>query len=253
MVRVEHKQKAKEADLAGLTIAEARRQFEGELGFNRKSVAMLNGVRISGHREGSTILHDDDTLMFRVANHRVAYLMGALLMVFAITGGTFAFGFINSTTTLSATTVDYNFAEVSANTTISPSWQVLGGVKGATGNATLFDIDTASSGYTGDLLLTVSLANMDELTPIYRSMALSIELRDGSGDLVDINEDGNANAGDFVVLTLDNGTVTLPFEQTAAQVYTVWIKSGSYIAQIHSANWANGSAAPQFFCEIAQR
>jgi hypothetical protein len=174
-------------------------------------------------------------------------------MAFAITGGVFAYGFINNTATLSATVAQYNFAEVSANTTISPTWVVLGGLKGSTGNATLFDIDTAFTNYTGDLSTTISLANLADLLPIYRSMSLSIELRDGSGNLVDINEDGNAGADDFAVLTLENGSVTLPFEQTTAQVYTVWLKSGSYIAQIHSANWASGTAAPQFFCEVAQR
>jgi len=239
--------------MAGQTVAAVRRQYAEELGFNKKAVAVLNGIRVSGHRESATILHDDDTLVFRMAGHRVAYLIGALLMAFAISGGVFASGFINSTNTLSATVKDYNFAEVSANTTVPASWEVVGGVKGATGNATMFDVDTASSGYTGDLSITITLANLDELTPIYRSMALSIELRDGGGNLVDINEDGNADAGDFAVLTLNNGAVTLPFEQTAAQVYTVWLKRGTYISQTHSSNWASGSASPQFFCEVAQR
>jgi hypothetical protein len=215
VLQIEHKLKAREADLAGQTIAEARRRFQDELGFNKKAAAVLNGIRVSGHRESATVLHDDDTLVFRTVSHRVAYLMGALLMAAAIIGGVFASGFINGSTTMNGTVQDANFAEVSVNSTTSASWTVYGGVKGSTGNATMFDIDTASSGYTGDLVLTVSLGNADELLTVYRNMSLALELRDGSGSLVDINEDSNADAGDFTLLTLDNGSVTIPFEQTA--------------------------------------
>jgi hypothetical protein len=253
MVQVEYKNQTKEAELTGQTVAEARRMYEAELGFSKKTAAVLNGVRVSVHREGSTVLHDDDTLVFRAVNHRVAYLLGALLLALAVTGGTFASGFVNGSSTLTATIAENNFAEVSVNTTVVPSWQVYGGIKGSTGNATLFDVDTASSGYTGDLTLTVSLANVSELSTIYRSLSLSLELRDAGGNLVDINEDGNANAADFVVLTLNNGAVIVPFEQSGAQVYTMWMKSGSFIAQMHSASWATGSASPQFFCEVSQR
>ncbi len=253
MVQVEYKKEAREAELTGRTVAEARRLFEDELGFTKKTAAVLNGVRVSVHREGSTVLHDDDNLVFRAIGHRVAFLISALLLALAVTGGVFASGFISGTAAINATSSNYNFAEVSANTSVVNTWTVLGGLKGSTGNATLFDVDTASSGYTGDLLLTISLANIDELSPIYRSLSLSLELRDAGGNLVDINEDGNADSGDFALLTLNNGSVTMPFEQTTPQVYTVWLRSGSFIAQIHSSSWSSGSATPQFFCEVSQR
>src|SRR3972149_11992124 len=161
MVQVEYKRATRAAELTGHTVAEVRRLFEGELGFNKKTAAVLNGVRVSAHREGSTVLSDDDTLVFKTVSHRVAFLLGALLLSLAVTGGVFASGFMSGSTTLTgASLAGSNFAEVSVNGTVSANWTVLGGVKGATGNATLFDIDTASSGYTGDLVLTVSLGNL---------------------------------------------------------------------------------------------
>jgi hypothetical protein len=254
MVQVEYRRETRAAELTGHTVAEVRRLFEGELGFGKQTAAVLNGVRVSTHREGCTTLNDDDNLVFKAVSHRVAFLLGALLLVLAITGGVFASGFMNGSASLSGATVaNNNFAEISVNGTVSTTWDVLGGVKGSTGNATLFNVDTASSGYTGDLVLTVSLANEDTLSTIYRSLSLSIELRDSLGNLVDINEDNNAGSDDYALLTLNNGSVTLPFEQTAAQVYTVWLKNGSFIAQVYSSNWNNGEATPMFFCEVAQR
>ncbi len=254
MVQIEYKHRTKETEMSGRTVADVRREFSNELGFGKKTAAVLNGLRISVHREGSTVLHDDDTLVFRTIHHRVAFFIAALLLALATTGGVFASGFINGSASLNGAVIsDNNFAEVSVNGSVSANWMVLGGVKGSTGNATLFNVDTASSGYTGDLVLTISLANVEELTPIYRNLALSLELRDQNGNLVDINEDGSAGADDFALLTLNNGSVMMPFEQTVPQVYTVWLKSGSFIAQVHSSNWDSGSATPQFYCEVSQR
>ena len=255
MVQIEYKNKTREAELTGRTVAEARRIFEEELGFTKKTAAVLNGVRVSVHREGTTVLSDDDNLVFRVIGHRIAFLISALLLALAITGGVFASGFMSNSATLTATAASNNFAEITANTSVTHPWTVLGGVRGSTGNATLFDVDTASANYTGDLLLTVSLANLSDLTPIYRTLTLSVELRDQSGNLVDINEDGNASAADdYTLLTLNNGSVTMPFEQTTPQVYTVWLKSGSFIAQIYnSSSWSSASPTPQFYCEVSQR
>jgi hypothetical protein len=253
MVQVEYKRETRAAELTGRTVAEARRLFESELGFNKQTAAVLNGVRVSAHREAGTVLHDEDNLVFRMVSHRVAFLLGALLLSLAITGGVFASGFTNGSASITGTVASNNFAEVSVNGSVVPNWTVMGGLKGSTGNATLFNVDTASSGYTGDLVLTISLANVDTLSTIYRNLSLSLELRDQSGNLVDINEDNDAGADDFALLTLNNGSVTMPFEQASAQVYTVWLKSGSFIGQIYSSNWANGEATPQFFCEVAQR
>ncbi len=78
MVQIEYKNRDREAELAGRTVAEARRMFEEELGFGRKTAAVLNGIRVSVHREASTVLNDDDNLVFRVISHRLAFFIGAL-------------------------------------------------------------------------------------------------------------------------------------------------------------------------------
>ena len=78
MVQIEYKNRERAAELAGKTVAEARRMFEEELGFGKKTAAVLNGIRVSVHREASTVLTDNDTLVFRVISHRVAFFIGAL-------------------------------------------------------------------------------------------------------------------------------------------------------------------------------
>ena len=47
-----------------------------------------------------TVLNDDDKLTFAKSRSTGVYLIGALLLALAITGGVFAAGFINATTTL---------------------------------------------------------------------------------------------------------------------------------------------------------
>ena len=59
----------------------------------------------------------------------------------AITGGIFASGFINATTTLTASTYTTNFADVAANNTV-PGWNAWGFFKGSITGGDIFSVDT---------------------------------------------------------------------------------------------------------------
>jgi hypothetical protein len=257
MVEIRYGEYNESADLAGLSVAEARQQFKGELGIPDKAKARINGKKVNGLLEGETCLTDDDRLTFSQAKGSGIFLVGALLMSLAVTGGIFAFGWINATTTLDAVAATSDFAAVTANTSDPLTWSPYGFHKGSiagVGNEKpIFDIDTETSGYTGDLVVTVSLANADELVKPYRVLSLKLELIDSDTSAVlDINENG-AGADDFALLTLGNGEVSMFPDGTAGRM-TVRVKSGFYITHIYKGSaWGSSYEDPVLFCEVAQR
>jgi len=254
MIEIKHKDNFEAAELAGKTVADAREMYRKDFSITEKANAFLNGKKVTPKSEAGTVITDNDTLVFKKAHgNGLMYMAGALLLAMAITGGVFAYGFMNATTTLAATAIDSNFASVSANTSVPLTWTARGMEKGSTGSGTLFDINTATSGYNGDLVATVTMANANDMIKVYRNLTLTLELRDSSNNLVDINGDNVPNSSDFVLLTLENGSASLSFKQTAASNYTIKVKGGSYICHAANAGWSPSSGAPMLFCEIAQR
>jgi molybdopterin converting factor small subunit len=255
MVEIRYGEYYEVADLAGQTISEAREQFRAEFGIPDNARAKLNGSKVKGSAELDTVLNDDDKVSFAVSKAKGAYLVGALLLALAATGGVFAFGWINASTTINVMAASSDFAKVTENGSDPLSFQPYGFFKGATGNGTLFDIDTMTSGYTGDLVVTVSIANGDELAKCYRVLALRLYMARGDGTVIDINESGGAGdiSEDYALLTLGNGEVNL-FPQGSANFSYVKVKNGFYITHIwKQANWTESYEDPILFCEVAQR
>jgi molybdopterin converting factor small subunit len=262
MVEIRYGDQYEVTDLAGQTVNEAREQFKSEFGIPEKANARLNGSKVKSHAELDTVLNDDDRITFAVSRSRTPFLVGALLLALAVTGSVFAFGFINASTTLSTIAATNDFASVTTNATIPVTWSPYGYYKGSitigtTNGTPIFNVDTATSGYAGDLVLTVSLANADTLVKCYRQLALTLTLRDSGGNLMDINESGTANASDdYVMLTLDNGSVSFfPKSPASGDNMTIRVKSGYYITHIFkAANWlTQANYQPLLFCEVAQR
>jgi len=262
MIEIKYGEQHEITNLAGQTVSEAREQFKAEFGIPDKARARLNGSKVRPGAELDTVLNDDDKLTFAVPRGKGAYLIGALLLALAITGGVFASGFINASTSLSGTVANSNFADVSVNTTGigSLSWSGWGFYKGSitspsAGGTPIFNIDTQTSGYTGDLAVTVSLGNADELVKRYRALSLQLTMNNPDNSIMDINADGVANAAtDWVMLTLDNGSVSM-FPAASTNITTVRIKRGFYITNVFpTAGWPSGSSgSPELFCEVAQR
>jgi len=259
MVEIRFGDQYEVTDLAGYTVSEARKQFKAEFGIPNKARARLNGRKVRASIEDDMILNDDDKLFFVAEKSRAPFLVGALLLALALTGSVFAFGFINGNTTLNGSVANSNFAEVSVNTTgiASISWSGYGFFKSSipvSANGTpMFNIDTATSGYTGDLVVSVTLGNSDQLAKVYRVLALKLGMYNADNTPMDINEDGTANAAtDWVMLTLDNGSVSL-FPNGSANITTVRLMGGFYITHVKPFGAWGGSAAPQLFCEVAQR
>jgi len=255
MVEIRYGENVEKAELAGRSVSEVRELLGEELGIPGKAKARLNGKKIKGSLEEETYLCDEDQLSFVQPRGKGLFLVGAMLLALAATGGVFAFGWINATTTLNAVAATSDFAKVSANTSDPLTWTPYGFFKGAiSGPKPIFDIDTATSNYTGDLVVTVTLANADELVRCYRVLALKIELVNSSDNsVIDINESGGGDAEDYGLLTLGNGEVNM-FPDGSAGSMTVRVKSGFYITHIYkAANWGSNYEDPVLFCEVAQR
>lgn len=268
MVEIRYGERYEVANMAGQTVNEAREQFKAKFGIPDQARARLNDRNIRGSQELDTVLDDEDKLSFAAPKSRGAYLVGALLLALALTSGVFSYGFINASTTLHATVHSSNFADVTPNTAgiDSLTWTGYGFFKGAitpTDNGTasssedgtpIFNIDTTASHYTGDLVVTVSLGNADQLVKRYRMLALKLTMNTPDGAPVDINESGGpGDDDDWVMLTLDNGSVSMfPKGAISDNVCTVRVKSGFYITHVFPGTW-EGSASPDLFCEVAQR
>jgi hypothetical protein len=263
MVEIRYGDQFEISDLAGQTVGEARGQFKSEFGIPDKATARLNGSKVKTKAEIDTVLNDDDKLTFAVSRSKTPFLIGALLLVLAITGGVFTYGFINASTSLDSYAATQDFAAVTANDSANVTlWRPFGYYKGSivSTNFTkggIFVIDTQTSGYEGDLAVTVSLANADTLAKCYRMLAIQLCMYDSKGNLLDINESGGASlTEDYVLLTLDNGSVTMfPKGIAGGDIMTVRVKSGFYITHVWKAgNWSDPNAyMPLLFCEVAQR
>jgi len=258
MVEIRYGDQFEISDLAGQTIGEAREQFKAEFGIPDKASARLNGSKVKTHAEIDTVINDDDKLTFAVSRSKTPFLIGALLLALAATGGIFAFGFINASNTLGSAAATADFASVTTNATLPITWNPYGFFKGTiscAANATsVFNVDTLTSGYAGDLAVTVSLANADTLAKCYRTLSLRLIMCNSTGGLLDINEDNVADGNDYVMLTLDNGSVSM-FPKGLSDNMTIRVKSGFYITHIFkSANWATATNyQPLLFAEVAQR
>ncbi len=258
MVEIRYGDQYEVTDLAGQTVCEAREQFKSEFGIPDKAKAKLNGSKVKSSAELDTVLNDDDKLTFAVSKGKGAYLVGALLLALAVTGGVFAFGFINDVTTINAAVSQSNFADVYDVSTV-PGWNAFGFFKGDIQPGDLFLIDPAD-GYTGDLVVTVAFGNASDLAKDYRVLSLQLQMAyTNNSSIIDINESTDNGTGsattDWVMLTLDNGSVSMfPQGTSNSANMTVRVKKGFYITHVHpNQGFGAGNEDPEIFCEVAQR
>jgi len=247
------------AGLEGRTVAEARKEYEMEFDIPGRAQAVLNGEPLKKKVEAETRLREGDELCFvKKTRSRVPVLIATLLAALALTSGTFAYTFIsNSVSFTEVTAAGGDFAKVTSNISAQPDWNTYGFFMGNIGGPyTLFDIDTANSTYTGDLVATISIANGDQLAQVYRVLAMKITCYDSGENLIDINSDNTASAStDFALLTLRNGAVDIFINQDGgSDVYTVKLESGYYVSHIWGLGWGGSNPQqPILYCDLGQR
>jgi len=177
-------------------------------------------------------------------SHLARYLVAALMVTLAITGGMFAYAYTSATTSLTVSSGSADFASITANNTV-PSYTIFGKYRGSISSGTLFNI-TPSSGYPGDLQVNVYLSNADQLGYNYGMFLLRIKLVDSNGQYVDVD-------GIEKPLTLQNGVVSfVSSNMTAGTTYYIKTSGGLYRAF----PWAYLSGqtiySPQITAEVVQ-
>ncbi len=135
-----------------------------------------------------------------------------------------------------------NTAGGSANVT----WNLFGRQRGTIPTGTLFDVKPAS-GYTGDLEVTVYLANPDEWSKNYRFWNMRLQLVNGS----DVTADSQ---GLSQVLSMDNGKATFffPSENITGDTYYLNCLGGGWVALPYIPGHTYTVQNPQLFCEVTQ-
>ena len=256
MVEIVYNDNRELACLEGKTVAEVRKEYGDEFDIPGRAQAVLNGVPLNKKLESETRLDEGDELSFITKSRILApMLITALLLALALTSGVFAYTFISESVTFtSVTAAGADFAAVSANTSDPPEWKTFGFFRGTTGGGSLFAINTTNSTYTGDLVATVSIANGDKLSKVYRVLAMKIMAYDGGGSQIDINSDNTVDGRDFALLTLRNGAVDIFINQAASDTYQIKLDSGYYNSHIWGGGWGAGQPqAPILYCDIGQR
>ncbi|HEY83180.1 MAG TPA: hypothetical protein G4O01_07855 [Dehalococcoidia bacterium] len=177
-------------------------------------------------------------------SHLARYLVTALLVTLAITGGMFAYAYTTATTSLSVSSGAADFASITANNTV-PSYTIFGTYRGSIGAGKLFDV-TPTSGYTGDLQINVYLANADQLSKNYGMFLLRVKLVDSSDQYVDVD-------GLEKVLTLENGVVSfVSSNMTAGTTYYIKTSGGVYRAFPWAYLTNQTIYSPQITAEVRQ-
>lgn len=256
MIEIRYGGHSEQADLAGMSVAEARERYGLIFEIPDRAKAYVNGKQVKKDKEPYLRLCDCDELSFKEGS-KVPVLLVALLAALAATGGVFAYTFFTATTTIGVTAAQADFVEVSANMTVS-SWTAPGYFMGSVNTGDLFTIDTQPAGYVGDFVATVYLSNAEQLSKVYRVLVLKLEMYDNVGAAkVDINGDGVVDAvghDDYALLTLRNGATDMFVTQPAPpSTYNVKLAGGFYRTHIWGTGWTSGHQAPQLLIEVAQK
>ena len=154
------------------------------------------------------------------------FLLTAMLISLAVTGGMFAYAYTTASTSITAASKSDDFATVSSNVSPKstvPDYDVFGSYRGIISSGYLFKVTTATD-YPGDIELNVYLSNVDELTTNYGLFLLRLEFVDSSDNPADAE-------GIVKPLTMNNGVVTFICDNlTDSETYYVRCAGGVYRA-----------------------
>lgn len=227
------------------TVADARALLQEEHGIPEKARAVLNGQVIGRKKEAETELHIDDELYFEERKHKGLVLLGSLLAALLLTAGIYAVTATTQVTTITVTNGGTEFAAVTANSTDSPSYTITGQQRGVISEGSLFDI-TVPVSYTGDLVVSVFLNNVDELQNDYSNWVMRLRLANSANASIDTQ-------GSLQVITLDNAMASFEVHSSnvtaSNQTVYVHIDGGSY--KTFSAGWLTGFN-PSIYAQVLQ-
>ena len=252
MVEIRYGEHYEVADLAGRSVAQARKQYKQEFGIPDKAQASLNGKGIGKKHEPVTALGHNDSLTFAQKSRKGLFFIGAMLLALAVTGGVFAYGALTYSVTSLVTAMSSEFADadVGAHT---PTWSLWGSYSGAIPETLEVFKVTPGEDFTGDFVVQIYLTNVDQLVEVYRTMGMTWTVK---------NHDLNSEIGSVTCsptegfLSLTNPTVDLEIHLTGSpdgiEFIDVDLSSGFYRTHSHGGGWG-GSAEPIILCNIIQK
>lgn len=185
-----------------------------------------------------------DMAVKKAKSNKAAFLVGALLLTLAITGGLFAYTQTTSSAQITVTSGGGNFATVDNASLDTISFTVFGRAKGSIDAGTLFTITTPDEAGP-DIEVNVYLSNADELSKVYGNFLLRLKLVDGLGAYADID-------GADKPLTLNNGVVSFILQDyTVSTSYYVECAGGTFRA--FDWDYVSGNVTDaEIFCEAIQ-
>ncbi len=147
-------------------------------------------------------------------------ILPIIVAIIAISGGSFAYTTLTGTSTVGITGGGTEFATVTEagyNWTPKPTGSLVGSVPAGE----LFSI-ARDSDYTGDLVFTLALTNLDDLIAKFVTLNLEIQVMDGATPSAEVTTEW---------LTLEEPVVELVVPAAKTSPFTVNISDGSYRAQ----------------------
>ena len=250
MVELRYGSQYEVADLAGRNLAEVRQWYVRVLDIPESAIIKLNGKAVQRKDEPDITLKDSDELRFVKKSRRLPIFIMAILLALGATAVPFAFA--QTTATISANVTaknDFVTVEVASP---APTWNVWGTYKASTGSGELFKV-TPGTDFTGDLVCSVIMANVDELIETYRMLVMTISIYedDGSGS----NADTGAQIGSTEYLTLSKGEIDILMEDLSGKKSPFWVylDGGYYIAHRWGGWSPSGKEDPLLYCDITQK
>ena len=248
MTEIRYDNQQETADLAGRSIADVREQYRSDLDIPDSARAKLNGKNIKRKLEPDTVLKDNDELLFVKRSKKVPLLSLALLAAIAATVVPFAAA-TPSTTVSGNVTQESDFVSVITSST-APSWTTYGRFTGRIEpQAEVFKVIPAN-GFSGDLVVLLSLTNADELVGVYQSLSLRLSAEDGTFSSV-------VSSPSEVVLSLQRPLAEIEITGYDAggdgtKYIDIALNGGYY--QAHSdGGWTSGHEDPHIYCEVIQK
>lgn len=236
------------ADLAGHSIADIREQYRADLDIPDSARAKLNGKNIQRKLEADTVLKDNDELHFVKRSKKVPLFSLAILIAIAATVVPFAAA-TPSTTVSGNVTQESDFVSVVTSDT-PPSWTAYGRFTGSIeAQAEVFKVIPAN-GFSGDLVVLLSLTNADELAGVYQSLSLRLSADDGTFTSV-------VSSPSEVVLSLQRPLAEIEVTGYDAggdgSKYIDIALNGGYYKAHSDGGWTSGYEDPHIYCEVMQK
>ena len=180
------------------------------------------------------------------------YLVIALAVSLAVTGGMFAYAYTTASVSITGDSKSADFARISSNKTGNTTFSVWGNYRGKIDGFQIFTVQPQAD-YTGDLTVNVYLDNLDELSSKYALLLMRIALTDDVALSNPVDLEGMAKP-----LTLNNGMVsftainTSNFTSTGLGLHVV-----CYGGVYRTFPWgyltqSGGSYHPSFTAEVLQ-